>query len=223
MSYNTKNYRKQGGEEWVIGGKQTIKSGGEVDFEAGSALKLSGKQTIETGGEVDFEAGSALKLSGKQTIETGGEVDFEDGSYLKFRGQSFDVDQINAATALVGAMVGGYAAAEHDDDTNEDAIEVMAANDNGDGDRAILIIVKCTETLAGTTLPTFQIGDGTVSNAFAKIGNGGSPATFAKDAIAVFAGTLTEKRPVEITVTDGTVDNEAGAIQVFVIALPVSA
>ena len=201
MSYNTKNYRKQGGDEWIIGGKQTI----------------------ETGGEVDFETGSALKLSGKQTIETGGEVDFETGSYLKFRGQSFDVDQINAATALVGAMVGGYAAAKHDDDTSEDAIEVMAANGEGDGNRAILIIVKCTETLAADgDLPTFEIGDGTVSNAFAKIGNGGSPATFAKDAIAVFAGTLTEKRPVEITVTDGT-GAKAGAIQVFVIALPVSA
>lgn len=178
MSYNTKNYRKQGGEEWVIGGKQTIKSGGEVDFETGSALK--------------------------------------------FEGEAIAAEQINAALALVGAMVGGYAAAEHDDDTSEDAIEVMAANDNGDGDRAILIIVKCTETLAGTTLPTFQIGDGTVSNAFAKIGNGGSPATFAKDAIAVFAGTLTEESPVEITVTDGT-GAKAGAIQVFVIALPVSA
>ena len=37
MSYNTKNYRKQGGDEWVVGGKQTIKAGGEVDFETGSA------------------------------------------------------------------------------------------------------------------------------------------------------------------------------------------
>lgn len=179
MSYNTKNYRKQGGDEWVIGGKQTIKAGGEVDFETGSALK--------------------------------------------FEGEAIEAKQINAALALVGAMVGGYAAAEHDDDTNEDAIKVMAANGEGDGNRAILIIVKCTETLAGTTLPTFQIGDGTASNAFAKIGKDGNPATFAKDAIAVFAGTLTEKRPVEITVTDGTGDNEAGAIQVFVIALPVSA
>ncbi len=180
MSYNTKNYRKQGGDEWVAGGKQIIKAGGEVDFEAGSALK--------------------------------------------FEGEAIEAEQINAALALVGAMVGGYAAAEHDDDTSEDAIEVMAANGEGDGNRAILIIVKCTETLAADgNLPTFEIGDGTVSNAFAKIGNGGSPATFAKDAIAVFAGTLTEERPVEITVTDGTVDNEAGAIQVFVIALPVSA
>jgi hypothetical protein len=178
MSYNTKNYRKQGGEEWVIGGKQTIKSGGEVDFETGSALK--------------------------------------------FEGEAIEAEQINAALALVGAMVGGYAAAEHDDDTSEDAIEVMAANDNGDGDRAILIIVKCTETLAGTTLPTFQIGDGTTVNKFAKIGKDGNPATFAKDAIAVFAGTLTEESPVEITVTDGT-GAKAGAIQVFVIALPVSA
>jgi hypothetical protein len=180
MSYNTKNYRKQGGDEWVIGGKQAIKSGGEVDFETGSALK--------------------------------------------FEGEAIAAEQINAALALVGAMVGGYAAADHGDDTSTKKINVMAANGDGEGNRAVLIIVKCTETLAADgDLPTFQIGDGATVNKFAKIGNGGDPSTFAEGEIAVFAGTLTEESPVEIAVTDGTGDNEAGAIQVFVIALPVSA
>ena len=39
---NVKNYRKQGGEEWVIGGKQAVVSGGEVDIESGAVLKFSG-------------------------------------------------------------------------------------------------------------------------------------------------------------------------------------
>ncbi len=44
VDYNVKVYKKQGGEEQVIadGGKQTVESGGEVDFENGSDFKLAG-------------------------------------------------------------------------------------------------------------------------------------------------------------------------------------
>jgi|GEM_PF-1881003 len=43
-TYQPKIYRKQGGAEQVIadGGKQTVESGGIVDFEAGSYLKIKG-------------------------------------------------------------------------------------------------------------------------------------------------------------------------------------
>lgn len=34
--YNTKNYMKNGGREWVIGGKLTIAEGAEVDDQAGA-------------------------------------------------------------------------------------------------------------------------------------------------------------------------------------------
>jgi len=177
VGYNTKNYRKQGGEKWVIGGELIVESGGEINIESGGSLNLEG--------------------------------------------EAIAAEQINASIALVGAMVGGYTAADHGDDTSEDAIEALPANGDGDGNRAILVIVKCTETLAADgDLPTFEIGDVTTSNACAKIGNGGTPATLAEGAIATFAGTLTEQRPVEITVTDGTTGSQAGAIQIFVIALP---
>lgn len=29
--YNTKNYQAQGGDEWVIGGKLTVKEGAEIE------------------------------------------------------------------------------------------------------------------------------------------------------------------------------------------------
>lgn len=40
MSHNTKNYRKQGGDEWVIGngGKLALESGGNIDAKSGSIL-----------------------------------------------------------------------------------------------------------------------------------------------------------------------------------------
>jgi len=194
MGYTTKNYRKQGGDEWVVGGKLTV--GGEVDIESGGALKIAGAQVTSSAAALDAAAGFIDVLE-------------------------VTPEQLNVGLALIGVMVGGYAAADHEDDTSEAAIEVLPANGEGDGNRAILVIVKCTETLAADgNLPIFELGDGATSNAFGKIGHGGAPATFAKGAIAVFAGTLTEQRPVEITVTDGATGNQAGAIQVFVIALP---
>lgn len=128
------------------------------------------------------------------------------------------------ADALVGAMVGGYAAADHADDTSEEAIEILAANGDGDGNRAILVIVKCTETFAATTnKPIFELGDGSDPDAFAKIGHGGSPNTMSAGDVVTFAGELGEKDPLEITVTNGTGGSEAGKIEAFAVALPASA
>jgi hypothetical protein len=131
---------------------------------------------------------------------------------------------VGVADALVGAMVGGYAAADHADDTSEEAIEILAANGDGDGNRAVLIIVKCTETFAATTnKPIFEIGDGSDPDAFAKIGHGGSPNTMSAGDVVTFAGELGEKDPLEITVTNGTGGSEAGKIEAFAVALPASA
>ncbi len=130
---------------------------------------------------------------------------------------------LNAGYALVGAMTGASVSAEHDTDTAT-PLEILAANAGAAGDRAVMVIVKGAETLAATTdLPVFEIGeeDGAVDK-FAKIGHGGSPSTFEAGAIAVFAGTLTEAKALQLTVTDGTGGEEAGAIQIFVIALPVA-
>ncbi len=176
--------------------------------------------------KVYFKQGAAemvVASGGKITVESDGEIDIEAGGVLKVEGEAITADGINnavesltVAEALVGAMVAGYGETAHDADA---AAEVLEANDSGDGDRAVLIVVKCTESLAGTTKPIFEIGDGDDDDAFAKIGEGGNPSTLDKGAIATFAGVLAEEKPIKITVTDGAT-GEAGAIEVFVIALP---
>lgn len=118
--------------------------------------------------------------------------------------------------ALVHILVRGFALAEHDDAA---PVQLLDANGEGDGARAVLIVAKCTEALAGSTkLPAFAISDG-ADVTFGTIGDGGNPATFAKDAVAIFAGTLDEEKPVIITATDGSGDGVAGAIQAYVIAV----
>lgn len=39
---NVKNYRKQGGEKWVVGGELDIASGGVLDFLSGAQLQVAG-------------------------------------------------------------------------------------------------------------------------------------------------------------------------------------
>jgi len=201
MGYNVKNYRKQGGDEWVIGGKLTFEDGAEVE-----GLAYVGAADIVAALDSDANDKALAASQGKALDQK-----------IAPLTASFDV-----AAALVGALVAGYAEATHDDDTSQDAIEVLAPNGTDEGDRAVLIIVKCTETIAGTTKPIFEIGDGTVAGKFATIGEGGSPADLTEDDIITFAGVLEEEEPLVITVTDGDTE-EAGAIEVFVIALPASA
>jgi hypothetical protein len=42
MTYNTSNYREQGGARWVIGGSLDVISGGDLDIESGAAFKIAG-------------------------------------------------------------------------------------------------------------------------------------------------------------------------------------
>ena len=58
MGYNIKNYRKRGGEEWVVGGGLTVESGGEIDIESGGAFKVDG---------TPIDLSSALALVGIMT------------------------------------------------------------------------------------------------------------------------------------------------------------
>jgi hypothetical protein len=162
-----------------------------------------GKVAVESGGEVDVESGGALKLDGTQITATADEI-----------------NAITAGAALVGTMVAGTADADHADDTSETEIEVLAANGSGDGDRAILIIVNVTESFAATTnKPIFEIYDGEAVT-YATIGHGGSPAAPSADETYTFAGELGEEKALVIDVTDGTGGAEAGAIEVYAIALP---
>jgi hypothetical protein len=135
---------------------------------------------------------------------------------------SLKVDGVDMSSgiALVGTMTGGTASADHADDTSVTPIEVVAANESGDGARAILIIVSITETFAAVTnKPIFVISNGDTVT-YATIGYGGSPAAPSEGEVYTFAGSLAEGDPLNITVTDGTGGSEAGAIEVFAITLP---
>jgi hypothetical protein len=59
-TYQPKVYRKIGGEEQVIadGGKQTVESGGIVDFESGSYLKIAGVAVTPSAAELNALAGA---------------------------------------------------------------------------------------------------------------------------------------------------------------------
>ena len=48
MSYSSKNYQVQGGDEWVIGGKLTIQEGAEVTGIASSPPSTLENQTEST-------------------------------------------------------------------------------------------------------------------------------------------------------------------------------
>ena len=157
---------------------------------------------------------------GKQTVESGGVIEIESGGALKLDGSTVTADQLNAGIALVGIMVAGVAKADHADDTSTTKIEVLAANESGDGDRAILIIAKITETFAATTnKPIFAITNGDAIT-YATIGHGGNPAAPEADEIYTFAGELAETKALVIGVTNGTGGAEAGKIEVYAIALP---
>ena len=175
--------------------------------QGGARTVVGGSLDVVTGGDLDVEAGASLKIAGAAVTATAAELNAAAAA-------------LGVANALVGAMVGGYASADHADDTSETKIEVLPANESGDGARAILILAKISQTFAATTnKPIFVIEDGT-SVTYATLGHGGSPATPEADEIHAFAGSLAEERPVVIAVTDGTGGAEAGAIEVYVIALP---
>ena len=168
---NVKNYRKQGGEEWVIGGKQTVESGGELDAKSGAKLKFADEEVLA---------------------------------------QNF-----GAGIALVGAMTGGYAEAEHSGDATT---EVLGSDDGGD--RNVLIIIKVIAEFTGTTKPKFQIGETDTVDKFFEMGDGEDPPAPDAGEIYVAAGVLTNDKALIITKADASGGTEGGAIQVFAIALP---
>ncbi len=133
------------------------------------------------------------------------------------------VAEMNSGYALIGALAGTGGAGTAAFDTTG-PVEVVAANTEADKDRACLIIVECTHafSVSGSTYAKFEIGDGQVAGEFATIGEDGTPdESMEVGDKAVFTGTLTKERPMQITITTG--DGDAGAIQVYVIALDVEA
>ncbi len=134
------------------------------------------------------------------------------------------VAEMNSGYALIGALAGTGGAGSAAFDTTG-PVEVVAANLGTDEDRACLIIVECTQAFSeagGGTHAKFEIGDNVSAAEFATIGEGGTPdESMGVGERAVFTAVLQKERSLEIAITQGHAD--AGAIQVYVIALDVEA
>ena len=164
MNHNTKNYREQGGDRWVVGG------------------------------ELDILAGGELKLAGEGITE-----------------------QLNAGLALVGAMVGGYAEAAFDDGATVQ--DVIAASGAGEG-RVVLLIIKITADVEGTTKPVFQIGEEDTLDKFIEIGEGKTYEDPSAGDVIVASGALTAEKALTLKVASAGATGNGGALQVFAIVLP---
>ena len=217
---NTKNYREQGGDKWVIGGEQTIendgkfkvKSGGEADIESGGELKIDGTAIASTAAEINalYEAGAA-------------KADFEKLAALTASANQLNTlaDNIEALAAFVSAGLGVVESVEQADHATT-PVEVVGAEEVGN--RACLIAAICTTTVAGDTKPTFNLGeaDGGADKFIA--------AAILEDATAgdvfISAGVLTDNKAMQMAVTEGDAGEggaePAGAFDVLVLLLPVS-
>ena len=65
MSYQSKVYRKQGGEEFVVadGGKITVESGGEIEIQSGGAMNLESLTNGAPGAGISGGTGTVFKSS----------------------------------------------------------------------------------------------------------------------------------------------------------------
>ena len=132
-----------------------------------------------------------------------------------------DINALAAnVTGLAAFITAGLGAAESvaQADHETSPVEVVAADDGGA--RACLIAAVCTADVAGSTKPTFNLGeaDGAADKfiAAATLENAAAGDTF------ISAGVLTDDKAMQCTVTEGVEDGvaPAGAFDFFVLLLP---
>lgn len=70
MAQNTSNYMKQGGAEWVIGGKLTILPGANVNFNGTSVTTVSGETALDGSNPTPVTTGLTTITACVTTIKT---------------------------------------------------------------------------------------------------------------------------------------------------------
>lgn len=114
MSYNTKNYEAQGGDQWVVGsgGTLSIESGGTLDVQAGATVNLPSKGTEVS--DVALAQGSVIvgDSDGKGSAvsaKTSGRILVGDGTTVASVAVSGDATlaSTGAVTIANGAVTSG--------------------------------------------------------------------------------------------------------------------
>lgn len=127
---SVKNYRKQGGEEWVIGGSLDIESGGELDVESGGALKIAGTEVTATAAEINDLDNSATVADGLGRVRVArATYDISGGDDGAVGSHGLGVTIPDNAIILDGVVDVITTFADGDDDSATIAIQVEAAND----------------------------------------------------------------------------------------------
>ncbi len=196
-TYQPLVYRRQGGNELVVasGGKVTVESGGEVELAAGT-LNIAN-------GTVDADALAADAVTTDK---------IEDGAVTAAK-----LADGAGVAALLTAGLGASANVDHDDAGSP--LTIVAANGNGEGARAVLAVAICTETMAGTTPPTFKLGEEADDDSLFSTAD---LAGATEGDVFVSAGLLTEEKALIATWTAGANGGEApaGAYAFTVLVLP---
>jgi hypothetical protein len=198
---------------------------GSLDITAGTVgdVCVSGITPVEYGGEVaagdpltSDAVGRAIKaIEGQNVIGVA-----QEAGALNTIGSLLVIPQVKLANsgvaALVAAGLGAGVAVDHADSS---PVTLLAAN--ATHDRAVLVIATCTQSLAGSDAPTFDIGwtadpDGLIDQTLLAGATAGE--TF------IGAGVVPATNLIIATLaTGGTTTNDAGAFNVVVLALPTTA
>lgn len=230
------------------GGKITIEAGGELELAAGSTLDLGdglsapadialARGSIIRGAAGDLGAAHVAKTSGQILVGDGtdlvsvavsGDVALAANGAVTIANDAITTAKIADAAvtaaklangaglaALIAAGLGASAAYPK---TTNGAQTLLAANANGAGDRAVLVVVHVDEVFAtgDGAQTTFTVGQTGTADKFA------AAALFtdaAAGSVFVLAGVLSEEAALLVTANDAS-GTGTGGISVTVLALP---
>lgn len=123
------------------------------------------------------------------------------------------LDPVAGLATILAAGLGASASFEHDDGNSP--LTILASVDTGD--RAVLIVIQCTEALAGDTPATASIGQ---TGSTSKFADNTALSGMSPGDVLVVGGTLTDETALLATYTAGSGGGEAGGFTVTVLALP---
>jgi hypothetical protein len=218
-TYQSKVYRKNGGEELVVadGGTIRVESGGTLVLESGSTTTLADE--ILAAADIALADGKILvgNASGAGEARTPtGDVTITNSGVTAI-GAGKVTNAMLASGAGVGALLtAGLGGSVSVTKTSAATTTVVAANAMKDRACLVLVVVDETYDVGEGTLPTVKIGeDDTIEKAMA----GTVLDTEAAGTVLAFAFTNTATKKIIVTTT-AAVGNATGGCSITVLAIP---